>query len=59
MGTVFYSALHMKRMLNQITKYTFGSLESFMDRGAWQARVHGVAKSQTQLSTQACFFYCK
>ena len=22
----------------------------FMDRGAWQATVHGVAKSQTQLS---------
>ena len=28
-----------------------------MDRGAWQATVHGVAKSQTQLkqlSTHAC-----
>ena len=25
-------------------------LESSMDRGAWQATVHGVAKSQTQLS---------
>ena len=24
-----------------------------MDRGAWQATVHGVAKSQTQLSDQA------
>ena len=24
-----------------------------MDRGAWQATVHGVAKSQTQLSTHA------
>ena len=55
MGTVFYSALHMKRMLNQITKYTFekkkkytfGSLENFMDRGAWRTIVHGVAKSQT------------
>ena len=47
MGTVFYSALHMKRMLNQITKYTFGSLENFMDRGAWPTIVHGVAKSQT------------
>ena len=23
-----------------------------MDRGAWQATVHGVAESQTQLSTQ-------
>ena len=25
-------------------------LENRMDRGAWQATVHGVAKSQTQLS---------
>ena len=25
-------------------------LENFMDRGAWWATVHGVAKSQTQLS---------
>ena len=25
-------------------------LENPMDRGAWQATVHGVAKSQTQLS---------
>ena len=25
-------------------------LESSMDRGAWQATIHGVAKSQTQLS---------
>ena len=24
-------------------------LENFMDRGAWQATVHGVTKSQTQL----------
>ena len=26
-------------------------LENSMDRRAWQATVHGVAKSQTQLST--------
>ena len=26
-------------------------LEIFMDRGAWQATVHGVAKSCTRLST--------
>ena len=25
-----------------------------MDRGTWQATVHGVAKSQIQLSTHAC-----
>ena len=27
----------------------FSCLENLMDRGAWQAMVHGVAKSQTQL----------
>ena len=31
----------------------FSCLESHMDRGAWQTLVHRVAKSQTQLSTQA------
>ena len=28
----------------------YSGLEDFMDRGAWQATVHGVAKSQTPLS---------
>ena len=28
----------------------YSCLENFMDRGAWQATVHGVAKSWTQLS---------
>ena len=28
----------------------YSCLENAMDRGAWQATVHGVAKSQTQLS---------
>ena len=32
-------------------------LENPMDRGAWQATVHRVAKSWTQLSTHACTFY--
>ena len=27
-------------------------LENSMDRGTWQARVHGVAKSQIQLTPQ-------
>ena len=31
----------------------YSCLENFMDRGVWQATVHGVAKSQTQLSTHA------
>ena len=29
----------------------YSSLENPMDRGAWQATVHGVTKSQTQLSS--------
>ena len=28
----------------------YSCLDNFMDRGAWRAAVHGVAKSQTQLS---------
>jgi len=28
----------------------YSSLENSMDRGAWQATVHGVTKSRTQLS---------
>ena len=31
----------------------YSCLENPMDRGAWQATVHGVAKSQTQFSDQA------
>ena len=30
----------------------YSCLENSMDRGAWQATVHGVAKSQTRLSNQ-------
>ena len=30
----------------------YSCLENPMSRGAWQATVHGVAKSQTQLSEQ-------
>ena len=29
----------------------YSCLENSMDRGAWQATVHGVAKSQTRLLT--------
>ena len=32
----------------------YSCLENPMDRGAWQATVHRVAKSRTQLSTHAC-----
>ena len=31
----------------------YSYLENPMDRGAWQAKVHGVAKSWTQLSDSA------
>ena len=30
--------------------FQYSDLENFMDRGTWQATVHGVAKSQTRLS---------
>ena len=30
--------------------HQYSCLDNPMDRGAWQATVHGVAKSQTQLS---------
>ena len=30
--------------------FQYSCLEKSMDRGAWQATVHGVAKSQTRLS---------
>ena len=32
----------------------YSCLENPMDRGAWQAIVHGVAKSRTQLSMREC-----
>ena len=32
------------------TPHQYSCLEYPMDRGAWQAAVHGVTKSQTQLS---------
>ena len=33
----------------------YSGLENSMDRGAWQATVHGVAKSQTRLSDFTVF----
>jgi len=32
------------------TPLHYSCLENPMDRGAWQATVHGIAKSRTQLS---------
>ena len=33
-----------------VTHFQDSCLENSMDRGAWRATVHGVAKSQTRLS---------
>ena len=35
----------------------YSGLENYMDRGAWQAAVRGVAKSRTQLSDSHLFTY--
>ena len=35
----------------------YSSLGNPKDRGAWQATVHGVTKSQTRTSTHACTQY--
>ena len=32
----------------------YSCLQNSMDKGAWRATVHGVTKSQTRLSNQAC-----
>ena len=34
----------------------YSCLKNFMDRGDWRAVVHGVAKSQIQLSDTGIFF---
>ena len=34
--------------------FQYSCLENSMNRGAWQAAVHGVIKSQTWLSIHAC-----
>ena len=36
--------------------FQYSCLENPMDRGNWWARVHGVAKSWTQLSDWACMY---
>ena len=41
------------------TPFEYSCLENFMDRGAWWAKVHGVTKSQTQLSNQHFHFPSK
>ena len=34
----------------------YSCLENSMDKGAWRATVHGVAKSQTQLGNEQLYF---
>ena len=36
------------------TPLQYSCLKNPMDRGAWRATIHGVAKSRTRLSTHAC-----
>ena len=35
----------------------YSCLENFMDRGAWQATVHGVAESRPRLSDYHYYYY--
>ena len=37
----------------------YSCLENPMDRGIWRAPVHGVAKSQTGLTTHICMYFIK
>ena len=37
--------------------FQYSCLENPMVRGTWQATVHGVVKSQTQLKTHVCGFF--
>ena len=38
--------------------FQYFCLENSMDRGTWQATVHGVAKSQTQLNDKGFYTIC-
>ena len=37
--------------------FQYSCLENPMVRGTWQATVHGVVKSRTQLKTRVCRFF--
>ena len=41
------------RLEEELATLQYSCLENPMDRGAWQAAVHGVTKSQSRLSTYA------
>ena len=46
-------SLGWENLLEKEMATQYSCLENAMDRGAWQAMVHVVTKSQTQLSTHA------
>ena len=52
MWEIWVQSLGFEDPWNKGTAYPlqYSCLENSMDRGAWQAIVHGVAKSQTRLS---------
>ena len=49
-SSTVYNSLDMETGEGNGTPLQYSCLENLMDRGAWQAAVHGVAKSQTRLS---------
>ena len=55
----FFFLYFLKKLLGEGngTPLQYSCLENSMDRGAWWAAVHGVAKSQTRLSDFTFTFY--
>ena len=45
-----YIEIHLYPGEGHVYPLQYSCLENSMDRGAWKTTVHGVAKSQTQLS---------
>ena len=54
------SVSRLRRSLGEGNGYPlqYSCLESPMDRGAWQATLHGVTKTQTRLSTHPDLHSC-
>ena len=51
-------SLGWENLLEKEMATQYSCLENSMDRGAWQAMVHVVTKSQTQLSTHTYREHC-
>ena len=49
-----YKHLHIQAGVGNGNPLQYSCLGNSMDREVWQATVHGVARSQTQLSDRAC-----